>query len=274
MRWLLVFWVFVYTCDGLSPGTHRESVVYRGKGCNLATHELNGTCFFGDKRPGTHCRVQDTACSVGQRVASHLTISAENGECKVFTWYWKCAHEIRVQCGALWCDLHSTCLGNVTCVCPNTMRGDPVLQSCVCELNHFFDGHQCQPVPPCQSVVSSNETSSTLTTRSWDYWVLVGCFSLVMLVMLILCILSRRPRRPGRVKPDVEQVTECPMYRGLACTQPGQPVYAEIVRSNEITSLGGSVDVIRNPLYGARTQAWGSSTTSHLYDHLQHNSPV
>jgi hypothetical protein len=125
-------------------------------------------CFAADgATPATQCRAYAESCSVSQRVASELSIESVPAlGCHRYEWRWKCAFQRRTQCGTYWCDPISACLDTGVCTCPHPLRGDPVLQNCVCDTGAFYNGTDCVTVEECPTTTFTTTATAAATSSA------------------------------------------------------------------------------------------------------------
>ena len=128
---------------------------------------LTDTCFTPTGSPTTHCRNYDPTCDVSQRIVTGMQIdSVQALSCHRYKWTWSCAFQRRSQCGVYWCDPISECVNGSVCICPHPLRGDPVLQNCVCNTGAYFDGATCVEVEQCPNLTTPTTTLTTTATTT------------------------------------------------------------------------------------------------------------
>ena len=137
-------------------------------------------CFSRTGTPTTQCRAFEDLCSVSQSVASTLSVESIPAQsCHRYVWGWTCAFQRRLQCGIYWCDPISECLANGTCVCPHPLRGDPVLQNCVCATGAYYNGTACVEVGTCPTTTSTSMAPTAAECTQWwsnaAPWIIIAC---------------------------------------------------------------------------------------------------
>ena len=136
--------------------------------------------------------------------------------------------DTRQLCGSLWCDINAVCLSNSSCVCPSTMRGDPVRSLCECDEGRVMVGSSCV-VPPTEAPTHSAEipthSSETFTTETCDAlwaWILIGCVCAFAAGALVGIWYGTHFCAETKVHPVTRRLQN-PVYEATSTTQRTSP---------------------------------------------------
>lgn len=190
----------VHAAPALPPATFRATSWFT-TACGAAPAAQGGngsTCLQAGGRPTTGCHEADARCTAGQRTADDLRVFHVGGDgaCLRYLWAWRCAHVARAACGPYWCDVHSRCVDNTTCVCPSPARGDPVTGICACDLNLAFNGTGCVALQPAPPPAASRSTAGC--GRRPPLWAFILVAVLLLLVTGTIGVVAGRRRLRDR----------------------------------------------------------------------------
>ena len=204
------------------PGVLRK--VHNQTHCTASVwNQEPGSCFSSlGGQPTTFCREGDSGCSTGQRVASKLRIETVGLDCREYTWYWTCASHYKSKCGAYWCDVRSTCINDTVCVCEEPLHGDPVFQSCICDINTYYNGSDCIPVTECTQTECPVTEECTKTVPWWETGWAWGILTGVAMTGIILSLLYYKTHKikVRATRDRTDTVVHSSMQNPLYATQP------------------------------------------------------